>query len=152
MRWILCLCIMGSSFYGFAPVAQEATPAFIRIALPAGHELKTDGPTEQCFSAAEYLTLIRMETMLGNLFDWHLEAKGEISTFQLALESRDTTIAGLKSIIKIHQDDREWLTLRLDQSKETIAGQSSGFRVEKYVLYISNILLGGLLVYQSVSN
>ena len=139
MRWILIFCVMSSMLYGFALVAQEEGPADNafdrRFALPMGRELTVEGQEMQCFSGLEYLTIIRIDTAYGNLYDWRLKALDMMTASELATASRDKTIFELKSVIKTLKDDREWLTLRLHQSDEVISNQTRGFRLEKYVLW-----------------
>ena len=135
MRWILCLCVVSSMLYGFALAAQEEGPFDRRFALPMGQELTVEGKEMQCFSGPEYTTIIRINTAYGHLYDWRLAAMSTMDTYDLTVASRDKTILELKGVIKTLKDDRAWLTLRLDQSKETISGQASGFRFEKYALW-----------------
>lgn len=154
MRWILCLCVVSSMLYGFAPVAQEPmdNPFDRRFALPTGQEATVEGKSMQCFSAPEYQTLIRMDTAYGHLYDWRLGAMGQIKAFELTLRSRDATILGQKDIIKTLKSDRVWLTLRQKQSQETLTNQAAGFQYEKWAMWAVIVLETGLLVYQGVAN
>lgn len=142
MRYILFLCIFLSGIPGFTNDFDTPmdNPFDTRFTLPQGKEVKVEGTTLQCFTAPEYLTLVRMDAAYGSLYDWRLETLGEIKGFKLTIGSRDKTIFELKDIIKTHEKNREWLTLRLKQSGEMITGQASGFRLEKYALWTVALL------------
>lgn len=157
MKFLLCLCVALSSAAAWAKDnggllegLDQDFPA--RLALPAGFSKTVDEVDAKCFAAPDYLVVIRIAAVYGKLYDWRLKALGTMSAFQLTLNSRDATIAGLKGIIKTYERDREWLTLRLKQSGETIAGQTSGLHIEKGVMWGVIVLQAALLVYQGVAD
>ncbi len=154
MRTILFICMLLSSAVVLADKTTVKPDPFgaRRLALPVGVEAPVDGQDMQCFNGPEYMTIIRMGQFYGHLYDWRLTTLGEIKGYKLTIKSRDKTILGQNRIIKTLKDDREWLTLRLKQSGETIEGQASGFRYEKFVMWGVIVIETLLLGYQGVVN
>jgi hypothetical protein len=167
MKFLLFLCIaLGSASTSTGARAEEDTnpPAKPsasllgdlgkefppRLALPAGFSSTIDGVDAKCFAGPDYITVIRLAATYGKLYDWRLTALGTMNAFQLTLNSRDKTIMDQEGIIETYKDDREWFTLRLAQSQETIAGNMSGFLYEKYALWAVIIIETGYILVQGL--
>jgi hypothetical protein len=131
---------------------QKDNPFDRRFALPPGQEVVVDGETLQCFPALQYLTIIRMDSAYGKLYDWRLKAIGRMNAADAATASREMLVLELEGIIQTLQDDREWLTLRLDQSRENIASQAARARWERIAMWAVIVLETGFIVYQGAAN
>lgn len=159
MRVILFLCAILACFQVRAqvekrvPVSMEKlmeSPFPLRLTLPRGETHTIEGVQMKCFSAMQYQTVVRIGVMYGKLYDWRLTALGTMRSFELALASRDHTIASQKVIIKTFKDDRDWLTLRLKQSGKTILDQSAGHRYEKYIMWALIAVEAGIILVQAI--
>jgi len=104
----------------------------------------------QCFDRDEYQTIILLSVYYSKLYDWRLETLGELRALHGTVASRDYTIRWQDRLIKELKNDRKWLSLRLNQTKENNRKTSASGRYERYALWVVILIETGYILIQGI--
>lgn len=141
---VVLICLTSSTLR-----AQEPSSASVRYNLPSVEtSTNTSGEPVKCLNVTQWQIVLKITNEYHGLYDWRLKIEGVLETHQQVITMYELMVKNFEQIIKIQNQDREYLTLRLKQEMD--ASKTVGFqnRLEKYGLWavvIAETLTLGIL-------
>ena len=129
---LAALCFLGNSTLQ----AQERFSGSVRYNLPVVETTtNASGETVKCLNVDQWKIVLLITNEYHGLYDWRLKIEGVLETHQQVITMYERMVKNYEQIIKFQNQDREYLTLRLNQEMD--ASKSAGFqnRLEKYGLW-----------------
>jgi hypothetical protein len=117
--------------------AQEPSSASVRYNLPVVLTTKnTLGEEVKCLSVDQWQTVLKIANEYHGLYDWRLKIEGVLETHQQVITVYERMAQNYEQIIKLQNQDREYLTLRLKQEMDSSKNVGFQNRLEKYGLWV----------------
>ena len=106
-----------------------------RYTLPEVADTDIEGAPHKCLNVIQWQRVLVIANDYKSLYDWRLETLGVLAGYnQLQLE-HDQLIVEYESIIKIHERDREYLNMRLNDEISHKAKLRLKNNIEQYVMW-----------------
>ena len=138
MSWnflVLCL-VLTSICWG-----QTTLPP--REKLP---QVETNDLGEKCLNVTQWKQVMAVALQNKGLYEWRLEIEPTIFLYQSLEKSYELKLSILQEQVDLLKDDREYLQLRLDQSRKALTQGDKGAKFEKIVMWgvivIETVVIG----------
>lgn len=126
------LCILGSS----TSVAQGTVSGSVRYNLPVVETSKNlQGEEVKCLNVNQWKTVQLIANEYHGLYDWRLQIEGVLKTHEQMISTYEQMLKNYEQVIKFQNQDREYLTLRLNQEIKAAKSIKLQDKIEKVGLW-----------------
>lgn len=143
---IICFC---------ASVAAQDADTKPRYTLPSVDTSTVEGVPMKCLDVKQWQRVILIASEYQGLYDWRLETLGTLNAYQLNDQGYERIISNYKLQLKMLQDDRTYLQLRLKDEADANIRKRKSFRIEsgiKWGIIAVETIVIGILGVKGMTN
>jgi len=123
--------------------ASATEPSRVRYKLPV---VETNTAGEKCLNTTEWAQVLTIASEYKGLFEWRLTIEPTLWKYKSLEESYELKLSILEQQIKVLEDDRGYLQLRLEQEQKVRTGHLGKYKIEKGVMWaviaIETVVIG----------
>ena len=145
--WFLMFAIIVALIFLTCDAMAQDKTYTTRYTLPKVPITYTaEGAPQKCLSTDQWKVVVLMASDYRGLYDWRLETLGILSAHAALAQSYELTIKNLNAQIGVLKKDREYLTLRLEQSYKFGQQQVKSRKVERIMMWAVIVVQSGVIL------